>query len=116
MRVLIAAVSLVLAVAEPTSAAPDIASQAGACWNLPPLLKAEPSVTFDIVFDRRGEVEDATALRYTPQGEMGRKVVLSALTALRRCGPYDGATGTVRVLMDRETAGAKPAKPINPFK
>jgi hypothetical protein len=115
MRALVFVVALLAGSAAWAGDAERIASQAGHCWSLPGGLETPPSVEFKLVLDADGKIKNATAVTYSPKGNLGKAVVLSALRALQDCGPYKGASGTIHVLMSAKTDfGGQ--NPINPFK
>lgn len=95
--------------------AADIALHAGGCWSIPGGLETPPSAEFDVVFDKDGNVTDATVVKYSPSGEQGKQVALSATRALQMCSPYKGVSGTVRVTMDPKVL-VDGQKAIDPFK
>ena len=115
MRVLVFMVALLAGSAAWAGDAERIASEAGHCWSLPGGLETPPSVEFELVLDADGGIKNATAITYSPKGDLGKQVVLSALRALQDCGPYKGASGVVHVLMNAKTAFGD-QKPIDPFK
>jgi len=115
MRGLVFMVALLTGSAAWAGDAERIASQADHCWSLPGGLESPPSVEFELVLNADGKITNATAVTYSPKGNLGKAVVLSALRALQDCGPYKGASGTIHVLMKPKTSG-EDQKPIDPFK
>jgi hypothetical protein len=115
MRLLIFIAALLAGSAAWAGDTERIASQAGRCWVLPGGLRSAPHVEFELELNAAGKITNATAVSYSPEGSLGKEVVLSALRALQDCGPYKGVTGTVRVLMKPKTPVGD-QNPIDPFK
>jgi hypothetical protein len=115
MRALVFVVALLAGSAAWAGDAERIASQAERCWSLPGGLETPPSVEFELVLNAAGKITNATAVTYSPKGNLGKAVVLSALRALQDCGPYKGVSGTVHVLMSANTDSGD-QNPIDPFK
>lgn len=115
MRAFVFGLSLVVTSPALADQAADIAAHAGKCWSIPATVDRPYNAEFDVIFDNNGFVTDATVTKYTPDGEQGKRVVLSATRAMQNCGPYPGATGTVHVVMDPKVLFGS-QKPIDPFK
>lgn len=99
MRAVIAGIAVLFASAAWADQTADIAAKASRCWSIPFAGEGAPIAIIDVSFDAKGLITNATIVNYTPASEFGRRVALSARSALQNCGPY-GASGTVRVIMD----------------
>lgn len=115
MRSFVIGLSLVAASPALADQAADIADKAANCWSIPSTVDKPYMAEFDVVLDGEGFVTDATVTKYAPDGEQGKRVVMSAVKALQNCGPYRGATGTIHVVMDPKVLFGD-QKPIDPFK
>lgn len=116
MRTTVFAMALVSASAAYADQASEVTAKALTCWDVPAGLDEplEP-IVFDVEFSPDGYLNDVTVQNFTRDQPRAKVYVIFAMRALQKCVPFEGASGTVRIVLDVKNIPPRKGA-IDPFK